>query len=70
MSRGFLKELKNSLNSLYSNLIKIRAFLLVLNINVCVTFRFYATENVGFVDGKNENKFNTQNGSTLEINDF
>ena len=70
MSRGFLKELKNSLNSLYSNLIKIRAFLLVLNINVCVTFRLYATENVGFVDSKNENKFNTQNGSTLEINDF
>ena len=47
MCRWFLKDKIKILKSFCSNLIKIKAFLLVLNQHVCVTLLVYATEYMG-----------------------
>ena len=43
----FLKDEIKMLKSFSSDLIKIKSFLILLNLHVCVTSRFYETEYMG-----------------------
>ena len=65
VKKNYVKDKINFLNSFCSNLIKLRACLLVLNMDVCVTlYMFYATENMGSVQ-LSEKRYSIESLATI-----